>query len=218
MTSLPEWAKGINEESLEKALSMGEILLELPFPDIPEGAKASKETLFVKWLKVPAKKKNPKTNEDMWVSEVEHQGARKSLITPESLRFNLLKECRLHSLDSPEGQHFVIGAHMQATKYGQSKLYWCQLHKSKASEDQPAQRLPPEEKLTFGMHKPEPPEAEEKKEEPAGSSASATDLERVIDKVTRRSKVNDMYDDYMKGKKRNASEQSRIEEIYEAFT
>jgi hypothetical protein len=134
MTSLPEWAKGINEDSLEKALSMGEILPELPLPDIPEGAKASKETLFVKWIKVPTKKRNPKTNDDMWVSEVEHQGARKSLITPESLRFNLLKESRLNKLASPVSHHFVIGAHLQDTKYGKSKLYWCQ-YKPRATEE-----------------------------------------------------------------------------------
>lgn len=158
MTNLPEWAKGINENSLEKALSLGEILPELPLPDIPDGAKASKETLFVKWTKVPTKKRNPKTNDDMWVSEVEHQGARKSLITPESLRFNLLKECRLHSLESPVGNHFVIGAHLQDTKYGKSKLYWCQYKPRSTAEGadmETSTKLPRQDKALFLKHKQE---------------------------------------------------------------
>jgi hypothetical protein len=35
MTDLPSWAEGIKQESLEKALAAGEILPNLPLPDIP---------------------------------------------------------------------------------------------------------------------------------------------------------------------------------------
>jgi hypothetical protein len=112
--------------------------------------------VFSKFLTNPYRKRNPKTEKDMWVSEVEHQGARKSTIVPESLRFSLLKQCKLHSLEGPKGHWFVIGAHLQDTQYGKNKkLYWCQ-YKPRQAED-------PKEKQLF---------TQIKKEEPSGSSSS----------------------------------------------
>ena len=162
MTDLPNWAEGIKQESLEKALAAGEILPHLPLPDVPEGKTTSDETVFARFLTDPYRKRNPKTEKDMWVAEVEHQGARKNTIVPESLRFNLLKECKLHGLDGAKGHWFVIGAHLQNTQYGKNqKLYWCQCKPRHAEEAQ--------EQQAFGQSR---------KEEPSGSSSP---LDRAFD-------------------------------------
>jgi hypothetical protein len=92
----------------------------------------------------------------MWVAEVENQGARKQIIVTDSLRFSLLKECRLHSLGGTKNNWFVIGAHLQDTKHGKDqKLYWSQ-YKLKHTDAQDQVQL-----------------KDQKKEEPQGSSEQA---------------------------------------------
>lgn len=171
MNDLPEWAEGFNQEKVERAVSAGEILPRLPLPSIPTGKTASDETLFVKVLKNP-EKVELEGRDPMYVMDVEHQGARKSLIVPDSLRFGLLKEMKLNSLDTLAGQYFVIGAHLQNTKHGKDqKLYWCQLKvrkdESRDQADTPNPQDPYHHKVREETQK--PTYVSEKKEEPQGS-------------------------------------------------
>lgn len=135
-TKMPEWMEGIREESLDKAVKAGEILPQLPLPTIAPGKTNSDETLYIKFVSLPRKVTGDAIPRgEMWVAAVEHQGAKKSLIIPDSLRFNLAKELRLNNMDSPVGQWFVIGAHLQETQYGKNtKLYWCQ-HKTRQIDE-----------------------------------------------------------------------------------
>ena len=142
-TQEEDWIEGINKENLDKAVKAGEILPQLPLPVIPKD-KSISDTIMVKIVTKPKKifaDKLPKGH--AYFCEVEHQGARKTMVVPDSLRFNLAKECKLHDLKddegklSPVGHWFIIGAHLQETKYGkETKLYWCQYkQKSSDSED-----------------------------------------------------------------------------------
>jgi hypothetical protein len=190
MNSLPDWAEGFDQEKVERAVSAGEILPRLPLPSIPAGKTASDETLFVKALKNPYKVE-PDGRDPMYVMDVEHQGARKNLIVPDSLRFGFLKEMKLHKLSTLVGHYFVIGAHLQDTKHGKGqKLYWCQLkvRKDEVQEqpsEQPAQAPhSTEQKSHWQEAKPESPKAEEKKEAPAASSAPQSRIDEIYEGFT----------------------------------
>lgn len=45
-----------------------------------------------------------------YVAAVERQGAKKGIFVPDSLGFNLAKECQIHGLPGPKGHRFVVGA------------------------------------------------------------------------------------------------------------
>jgi len=140
---LGDWLEGINKESLEKAVQAGEIYPSLPLPEIASGKTVS-DTLLVKFLEKPKKIITDKVDRGfMYVAIVEHQGAKKNLVIPDSLRFQLAKECKLHNLTnskgelSPEGHRFIIGAHLQETKYRKdTKLYWAQYCPKNSGESQ----------------------------------------------------------------------------------
>lgn len=131
---MSDWMKGIDEKALERSLSVGEILPKLMLPKIEAGKTTSEETLFIKFLEEPKFVENENfPGGKAYIAIVEHQGARKSLVIPESLRFNLAKEMKLHNLDTILNKNFIVGASLQDMKARPGKagrkdvkLYWCQ--------------------------------------------------------------------------------------------
>jgi hypothetical protein len=179
MTGNPDWMEGIKPESLDKAVQAGEILPQLALPVIPPGKTNSDETLFVKFLELPRKITGENIpNGVMWVATVEHQGAKKNLIIPGSLRFNMAKECKLNELESPTGHWFVIGAHFGETKYGsQTKLYWCQYKKRQLEEAESFEQAQRESQKSI-KESPNPPNSIVQKEEEASASPSSAQIQK----------------------------------------
>lgn len=148
-----DWMEGIDEKQVDKAVQAGEILPPLPLPEIEPGKTSSSETLYVKFLENPQKKMSEKFLKGFaWIATVEHQGAKKQVFVPDSLRFNLAKECKLHGISEPRGHWFVIGASivdMKPTKTRPAmkgvKLYWCQLKKNGEIEREQEPEGVPEE-------------------------------------------------------------------------
>jgi hypothetical protein len=136
------WLEGIDATAVDKAVQAGEILPRLPLPEVEPGNASSKETLYVKFLTNPHKKTSSNFLKGYaFVAEMDHQGAKKQMFVPDSLRFNLAKECRLHNVTEPKDHYFVIGASIEDMKASKNrpamkgvKLYWCQLKDREESE------------------------------------------------------------------------------------
>lgn len=130
-----DWTEGLDKNAVDKAVAAGETLPQLPLPEVKAGEMSSRETLLVRFLENPKKVESPKFQKGFaYLATVEHQGVRKRIFVPDSLRFCLAKECQLHKIAEPKGRVFVIGASIEDMKATDTrparkgvKLYWCQL-------------------------------------------------------------------------------------------
>jgi hypothetical protein len=121
---LPQnWKDSINPESMKNAVNVGNILPSLELKNL--GMTDTYKVLVVEEPHVVTNAKLP--NGEAYFMTVEHDGARKSLVCPASLLFNLEKECQHNKLNTPVGSMFLIGKKTADTKYGKdSLLYWVQ--------------------------------------------------------------------------------------------
>ena len=130
METQNDWREGLKEESIEKASQIKDSYPELPLPEIKEGEKTSTHNITVKFLEEPRRVKNEKLpNGEAFFATVEHEGAKRSIVVPMSLRFQLAVETKKYNLDSLVEKTFTIGASLADTKFGKDKkVYWAQYH------------------------------------------------------------------------------------------
>ena len=121
---------------------------------------------------------------------------------------NLKKKVEPNSLESPTGHHFVVGAHLQDTKYGKSKLYWCQYKPRTAEEgvdvEMSAQPVRKDKPLLLKHKQQSFKPADEKNLRRGDSPSSGLEIiDAALDKEGKRSRADELFDDKgMSGKKR----------------
>lgn len=122
------WLSDIDEESIKKAVNVGEILPRMKLPDIDQ-------VVTVKFAEEPRLVKNEKLAQGEAIfAVIEHEGAKMDIILPKSLRFNLRREMVKNNLDKLVGNMFKMGATKQTVgAYKDAKVYWAQLVKDQES-------------------------------------------------------------------------------------
>ena len=133
-----DWFEGLKDESIERAAQVKDNYPRLPLPEIREGEQTSAQNITVKFLDDPRKAESENLpNGEAFFAVVEHEGTKRTIVVPKSLRFQLAVELKKYELDSVVGKVFMIGASLADTKYGKGKkVYWAQYHEEEKDRDE----------------------------------------------------------------------------------